>query len=102
MAKMKENSIKVYNYVAAHEDENITARDIAKALELEIKQVNGIVTAAFQCHKEIRNEEKVTVPLMERVEGEIETETSDGNVKKETVKFIRLTEEGKAFDVNAD
>ena len=52
MAKMKVNSYNVYNYVKAHEDENITAKDIAAALELDARQVNGIITAAFQRHRE--------------------------------------------------
>lgn len=105
MAKMKVNSYNVYNYVKEHEDENITAKDIAAALELDPRQVNGIITAAFQRH---RSEEvdaegnKIVVPLMERVEGEIETETEDGKVKHETVKFIKLTEAGRAFEVECE
>lgn len=102
MAKMKEASIAVYEYVAAHEDENITAKDIAAALELDPRKVNGIITAAFQRHREEIDGEKVVVPLMERVEGEIELVADDGKVKHETVKFIRLTDEGRVFDVNAD
>lgn len=84
---MKENSLKVLNYVREHGDENITAADIAVGTGLEVKSVNGIVTAAFQ-----------RKGLMERVPAEIEME--DGSHK--TVKFIRLTEEGKNFDENAE
>ena len=102
MAKMKENSVNVFEYVKAHEDENITAKDIATALGLDPKQVNGIITAAFQRHRETQGDEKVVVPLMERVEGEIETETEDGKVKHETVKFIKLTEAGRAFEIEAE
>lgn len=102
MAKMKENSVNVFNYVKAHEDENITAKDIATALDLDPRQVNGIITAAFQRHREAQGDEKVVVPLMERVEGEIETETEDGKVKHETVKFIKLTEAGRAFEIEAE
>lgn len=95
---MKENSIKVFNYVMEHEEENITAKDIAKALGLTDKQVNGIITASFQRHKEGEGENKVIVPLMVRVEGEIENK--DGTHDK--VKFIQMTDEGRAFEPVAD
>lgn len=100
--KMKENNVKVFNYVKAHEAEDITAKDIAAALELDPRSVNGIITAAFQRHREGEGDEKVIVPLMERVEGEIEYEQEDGKVKHETVKFIKLTEAGRAFEVEAE
>ena len=100
---MSENSVKVFEYVKAHENENITAKDIAEGLHFDmegnrgIKQVNGIVTASFQRHREEINGEKVIVPLMERVPGELEIEQEDGSLKHETVKFIRLTDEGRKF-----
>ena len=47
---MKENNIKVYDYVKENGDSNITAADIAEATGLEVRSVNGIVTAAFQRH----------------------------------------------------
>jgi len=98
MAKMKEMNVKVFNYVKEHEAENITAKDIANAFGMDdARSVNGIITAAFQRHREEIGGEKVIVPLMERVEGEIETETEDGKIKHETVKFIKLTEAGKSF-----
>lgn len=102
---MSENSVKVFEYVKAHEDENITAKDIADALGFDpennrgVKQVNGIVTAAFQRHREQHGEEKVIVPLMERVEGNLEIEGEDGKVKYQTVKFIKLTDAGRAFEI---
>ena len=80
---LKPNSLKVLQYVRANDGKNITAADIAEGTELDVKQVNGIVTSAF-CRK----------GLMERVPAEIELE--DGSHK--SVKFIKLTEEGKAFD----
>ena len=46
--KLKENSRIVYDFVKAHEDENITAKDIAEATGLNSRQVNGIITMAFQ------------------------------------------------------
>lgn len=86
MAALKENSRLVLDYVKAHDGENFTANDIAEALGLTAKQVNGIVTSAFQ-----RKE------LMQRVEAEVEVE--DG--KHKTVKFIQLTDKGRSFDPDA-
>lgn len=102
MKKLATNSFNVFEYVKAHEDENITAKDIAAALGLDPKQVNGILTAAFQRHREEVDDEKVIVPLIERVEGEIETETEDGKFKHETVKFIKLTDAGRAFEYECE
>lgn len=83
---LKENSKIVFNYVKENEGKNITAADIAEATGLEVRSVNGIVTSAFQ-----------RKGLMERIPAEIELE--DGSHK--SVKFIRLTEDGKAFDPEA-
>jgi hypothetical protein len=83
---LKENSRIVFDYVKAHDGENFTAQDIADATGLGVKSVNGIVTSAFQ-----------RKGLMERIPAEVELE--DGTHK--TVKFIRLTEAGLAFDPDA-
>lgn len=100
---MSANSVEVFNYVKAHEDENITAKDIAAALGHEdAKRVNGIITMAFVRHREEIDGEKVIVPLMERVEGELEIETESGKIKHETVKFIKLTDAGREFDIDAE
>lgn len=80
---LKPNSLAVFNFVKENDGNDFTAADIAEALGLEVKQVNGIVTSAFQ-----------KKGLMVREEAEIELE--DGSHKK--VKFIHLTETGKAFD----
>ena len=90
--KLKENSLTVYNFVKEHEDENITANDIAEATGLTSRQVNGIITMAFQRHKD---EEKNEVPLMERVVAEVEE--ADGTHSK--VKLIKLTDEGRNITV---
>ena len=84
---LKPNSKLVYEFVKANNGKNITAADIAEGTGLETKQVNGIVTSAFQ-----RKE------LMERIPAEIELE--DGSHK--AVKFIKLTEAGLAFDPDAE
>ena len=83
---LKENSELVFNFVKAHEGENITAADIAEGTGLEVRSVNGIVTSAFQ-----------RKGLMARVPAEIELE--DGSHK--AVKFIVLTDEGRNFDPEA-
>ena len=84
---LKPNSKLVYDYVKANGANNITAADIAEATGLPVRSVNGIVTAAFQ-----------RKGLMERVEAEVELE--DGTHK--SVKFIKLTAEGEAFDPEAE
>lgn len=87
MAALKPNSKLVFDFVKAHDGEDFVAADIAEATGLEVKQVNGIVTSAFQ-----------RKGLMERIPAEIKLE--DGNHK--AVKFIRLTDEGRAFDPNSE
>ena len=84
---LKPNSKLVYDYVKAHDGENFTASDIANATGLSTKQVNGSITSAFQ-----------KKGLMERVPAEIENE--DGTHK--SVKFIRLTDQGREFDPEAE
>ena len=80
---LKENSLKVFNYVKEHDGEDFTAQDIANELGLGKQTVNGIVTSAFQ-----------RKGLMTRVPAEVEN--PDGTHDK--VKFIVLTDEGRAFD----
>lgn len=87
---LKENSLKVLEYVRAHDGENMTAADIAEGTGLEVRSVNGIVTSAFQ-----------KKGLMVRTPAQIEVE-EDGQKKYKDVKFISLTEAGKAFDENAE
>ena len=86
------NSVAVYNYVKENESNHITANQIAEALGLSSRQVNGIITAAFQRHK---NEDKEIEPLMVRIDGEIEQ--ADGSHK--AVKFIELTDAGRSAEV---
>ena len=94
--KLKENSRIVYDFVKAHEDENITAKDIAEATGLNSRQVNGIITMAFQRHKD---KDKNEVPLMIRVPAEIE-DPETGLHK--AIKFIQLTDAGREFDPDAE
>lgn len=88
---MKENSVLVYNFAKEHDGEQFTAQDIADGTGLGVKSVNGIVTSAFQRHKDTNGNPD---PLMERIPAEIEL--ADGTHKP--VKFIRLTDSGRAFN----
>ena len=88
MAAMKENTKKVITYLQGLSDsDNVTAADVADALGLEKRSVDGIFTSAIQRKN-----------LGVREEAEIELD--DGTHKK--VKFLKLTDAGKAIDVNAE
>ena len=84
---LKPNSKLVYDYVKENGGSNITAADIAERTGLEVRQVNGIVTSAFQ-----------RKGLMERVPAEVQLK--DGSHK--AVKFIKLTDAGMEFDPEAE
>ena len=88
---LKENSLKVLEYVKAHDGENMTAADIAEGTGLEVRSVNGIITSAFQ-----------KKGLMVRTPAEIEVTDAEGKVSHKEVKFVSLTDAGKAFDPNAE
>ena len=87
MAKMKENSRKVLEYLKANNGKDLTSADVAEALGLEKRSVDGIFTSAIQ-----------RKGLGVRTPAEIELE--DGTHK--AVKFLSLTEAGMAFDPDAD
>ena len=84
---MKENSKKVLEYLKTVAGQNVTAADVADALGLEKRSVEGIFTSAIQ-----------RKGLGVRTAAEIELE--DGSHK--AVKFLSLTEAGMAFDPNAE
>ena len=84
---MKENSKKVLKYLKTINGQNVTAADVADALGLEKRSVDGIFTSAIQ-----RKGLGVRTPA--------EVELSDGTHK--AVKFLSLTEAGMAFDPDAD
>lgn len=87
MAKMKDNSKKVLEYLKSVNGEHVTAADVAEALGLEKRSVDGIFTSAIQ-----------RKGLGSRVPAEIELE--DGSHK--AVKFLTLTAAGMAFDPDAE
>ena len=84
---MKENSKRVLEYLKTVNGTNVTAADVAAALGLEKKSVDGIFTSAIQRKK-----------LGVRVPAEIELE--DGTHKQ--VKFLTLTPDAMNFDPDAD
>ena len=83
---MKENSKKVLNYLKDINGDQVTSADVAEALGLEKRQVDGIFTSAIQ-----------RKGLGVRTPAEIELE--DGTHK--AVKFLSLTADGMSFDPDA-
>ena len=88
---VSEKSLVVLNYLKSIGDANVTAADIADALGMEKKSVDGIVTSGL-----IRNK-----GLAERIPAQIEVTDEEGNVKYKDVKFIKLTDAGQAYDHEA-
>lgn len=84
MAAMKENTKKVFEFLRTVNGQNVTAADVAEALGLEKRSVDGIFTSAIQ---------KKGFGI--RVPAEIELE--DGSHKG--VKFLQLTEAGMSLDL---
>ena len=87
MAKMKENSRKVLEYLKANNGKDLTAADVAEALGLEKRSVDGIFTSAIQ-----RKQLGVRTPA--------EIELEDGTHK--AVKLLSLTPAGMAFDPDSE
>ena len=83
---MKENSKKVLNYLKEVNGENVTAADVAAALGLEKRQVDGIFTSAIQ-----RKGLGIRTPA--------EVELEDGSHK--AIKLLSLTPAGMDFDPDA-
>ena len=83
---MKENSKKVLNYLKEVQGENVTSADVAAALDMEKRSVDGIFTSAIQ-----RKGLGVRTPA--------EIELDDGTHK--AVKFLSLTPAGMEFDPDA-
>lgn len=83
---MKANTRKVFEYLKDNYEKNLTAADIATELNLTKRQVDGIFTRAIQIKGYgVREPDEVTNP--------------DGSHEK--VKWLRLTEEGLALDLDA-
>ena len=74
---MKEGTRLIWDYIVAHDGEDFTAQNIADALGVGVKSVNGSVTSFQKKGLTIREEVAIT-----------------GG----TVKYIRLTDEGRDFN----
>lgn len=83
---MSENSKRVLNFLKENDGVDLTAADVASALGIEKRSVDGAFTSALQ-----------RKGYGERIPAEIELE--DGTHK--AVKILKLTEAGKAFDPDA-
>lgn len=87
MAKISENSRRVITYLKEHNGEQITSQDVADALGIEKRSVDGIFTAAIQ-----RKGLGIRTPA--------EVEMPDGSHK--SVKFLSLTPAGMSYDPDAE
>jgi Mn-dependent DtxR family transcriptional regulator len=87
---MSENSRKVLDFLKANDGVKLTAADIAEALDLQKRSVDGIVTSALQ-----------RKGLAVRTPAEVEVADESGNVTHKPVKFISLTADGLAYDPDA-
>ena len=83
---MKESTKTIIKYLQAHNGEDMTAADVANALGLEKKSVDGTFTAALQ-----------RKGYGYREEAEVEIEEG----KHAKVKFLKLTDAGVNYDVDA-
>lgn len=83
---MSENSRKVIEYLRSINGTDVTAADVAEALGLQKRQVDGIFTSAIQ-----RKQYGV------RVDAEVETE----NGLHKPIKLLRLTKLGMEVDLDA-
>ena len=84
---MKPNSLLVLNYLKENHGADLTAADVADALGLEKRQVDGIFTSALQ-RKGFGVREEAEIQL------------DDGSHQK--VKFLRLTDAGLVYDPSAE
>ncbi len=80
---MKENTRIIWDYIVAHDGEDFTAQNIADATGIGVKSVNGSITSFCKEPKNWCVREEVAV--------------TGGKVK-----YIRLTDEGRAFDPDAE
>lgn len=80
---MKENSRKVFEYLKSVQGQDVTAADVAAALGLEKRSVDGIFTSAIQ-----RKGLGIRTPA--------EMELEDGSHKP--IKLLSLTEAGMNYN----
>lgn len=83
---MSTNSKMILNYLKDNNGADLTAADVAEALGLDARQVNGAFTSAIQ-----------RKDLGVREEAEVEVVEGD-KVTHKKVKFLRLNQAGLEFD----
>lgn len=88
---MSPNTINVITYLQNHNGENLTAADVAEALGLEKKTVDGAFTSGVQRKQ-----------MGARVEAEVEVVGEDGTTSHAKVKFLKLNDAGMNFKPEAD
>ena len=81
---MTENSKNVFHFLHDNHDVNLAAGEIAEKLGITVSAVTGSVNGLVRKGYAVRTEDVI------EVEG-----------KKTTVKYIALTDEGMAFDPDA-
>lgn len=82
MGQMKDNTKAVFNYLKDHANEDLTAADVAAALEIDKRKVDGSFTS-FQ-----KKGWGVRIPA--------EQENPDGT--HTAIKLLKLTDEGLGID----
>lgn len=85
MAAMKETTRKIFDFLKENDGQDMTATDVAEALGLTPRSVNGSFTSFQKKGWGIREEAEI--------------ELDDKTHKK--VKFLRLTDAGRAVDPDA-
>lgn len=83
---MKEQTRKIFDYIKANNGSQMTSADVADALGLEKRSVDGSFTSFQKKGWGVRTEAEIELP--------------DGTHKK--VKFLSLTSEGMAYDPESD
>ena len=79
---LSENAQKILAYLTSVEGQNITLDDMAEALEIDKRKVNGAFNALVRKDLCVRNTATIEAPV--------------------TVKYLVLTDEGMAFDPSED
>lgn len=91
---MSDNSVKILKYLQSIGDEDVTAADVADALGLSVKVVNGAFTMSIAMATQVKKNPNV-VPLGFRQVATVEfTDGSTGEVT-----FLKLTDAGKNYQV---
>ena len=83
---MTENSKRVFNFLKKHHGVKVTAQEIAKELDITINAVTGSVNGLTKKKYAVREE--------------VSSQNADG--KPVITKYISLTDEGLAFDPDAE